>query len=74
MTQLQDYSLGSAKAIAYLQDNLEETNALSSAIYKYVNFEEGIFYTILPKNITDKQLYGFRWGGLGGRVRGCFTL
>ena len=69
MKELQYYSLDSSKAIAYLQDNLEETNALSSAICKYVNFEEGMFYTILRENITDKQLYGFRWGGVGGGVR-----
>lgn len=69
MTEHQRYSLDSSKALIYLQENLEETNALSSAIFKYVNFEKGVFYTILQENITNKQLYGFRWGGVGGGIR-----
>ncbi len=69
MKILDRYTLDLSKTLAYLQDNLSGTNLLSSEICKLVEFKNGVFYTLLPKNLTDEQLYGFKWGGLGGNVR-----
>ena len=69
MEVFERYLLDRSKALAYLQYNLDDLNALSIAVCKYVKFEEGQFYTYLRKNVTDKQLHGFKWGGVGGRVR-----
>lgn len=69
MMQLNQYLLEFSKAIAYFQYNLDGTNTLSSAVCKYVQFEKGTFYTILRANLSEEQLYGFRWGGIGGSSR-----
>lgn len=69
MKVLDRYTLNSPEVLAFLQDNLEGTNLLSSSICKSVTFDDGVFYTFLPQGITDEQLYGFKWGGLGGNVR-----
>jgi hypothetical protein len=69
MKKLNEHLLDASKALAYFQDNLQGANALSSALCKYVQFEKGRFYSILPQDVTDAQLYGFKWGGIGGKFR-----
>ncbi len=66
MSELVEYPLDFSKALAYFEDNLNETNRMSSALCKHVQFEKGTFYTILRHGITDDQLYGFKWGGVDG--------
>ena len=62
---LERYVPNQTKALTYLKYNLDNLNFFSSAVCKYVKFEEGQFYTYLSKNITEEQLHGFKWGGVG---------
>lgn len=69
MLKLRQYLLNFSETLSYFRENLEGTNALSSAVLKYVNFEEGKFSTILYEDITHQQLYGFKWGGVGVGIK-----
>lgn len=69
MTTLKLYKLDFDKTLFHLKDHLKGVNLLADSVLKYTPFQEGFFYTILQDNLTDKELYGFNWGGVGGGVR-----
>ena len=69
MTTLKLYKLDFDKTILYLKDHLTGVNLLAESVLKYTPFQNGFFYTLLKENLTDKELYGFNWGGVGGGVR-----
>ncbi len=48
------YSLDSDRLMSYLQDNLENTNALSTAIFKHIEFKKGNFYALFNKEIKEE--------------------
>ena len=66
---LDRYILDSVKTLQYVKDSLEGANCLSSVVCDIIKFEDGIFYTFLPENVTKEQLYGFKWGGIKEDVR-----
>lgn len=69
MTTLKLYKLDFDKTIAHLKDHLKSVNLLAESVLKHTPFRDGFFYTVLQDNLTDKELYGFNWGGVGGGVR-----
>ncbi len=69
MNQFRQYVLDFQKTLTYLQDNLEGTNSLSSAVCNFVNFEQGNFYTILRHDIEPDHLHAFKAGGIKGNFK-----
>lgn len=69
MTTLKLYRLDFDKTIFHLKDHLKGINLLAESVLKYTPFQNGLFYTLLQDALTDKELYGFNWGGVGGGVR-----
>lgn len=67
--QLIRYPLEFNKTLSYLEDNLQGTNALSTAILHNAQLNEGEFFTLLYKEVTFEQLYDFTSGGVGGSIK-----
>ncbi len=69
MSALKIHVLEKGLTLPYLQENLTDTNSLSEAVFKYVNFDGGSFFTLLKQEVPIEQLYQFKWGGVGGSTR-----
>jgi len=69
MIKLNQHELNFEQALAYFQYNLADTNILSSALIKLVNFKAGRFFTLLPDTADLKKINEFRYGGMAGGVR-----
>ena len=68
MKELYEYPLDFSQTLAYLQDNLEGTNLLSTATFQHVPFEWGAFYTFFHRPVPPEKLYEFRYGKLAGCI------
>lgn len=65
MTQkLTKYLLDFQPALEYIQDDFENTNALSSELLNSIDFKQGTFFTLLPSDANLKGLYDFKSGGI----------
>lgn len=62
MKELHKKILDFETTLKYVQDNLDETNALSSELLKLVNFKNGYFFTLLPENANFKSIHDFNAG------------
>ncbi|MBS0584972.1 MAG: hypothetical protein JSR76_01560 [Verrucomicrobia bacterium] len=69
MLLLNQHVLETKQTLAYLEDNLKGTNALSNAVLRETPFKEGEFYTFFPSGIQEHQMYNFTSGGIAGKVR-----
>ncbi len=69
LDNVHQYPLEADKTLLYLQQNLENTNSLSTKIYQQTPFEKGSFYTLLGEHISPDQLYEFMHGGVGAKIR-----
>lgn len=69
MTKLNVCELDFEKALTYFQENLLDTDTLSTQLIKLVNFESGRFFTFYSKNADHKKIYEFQHGGIVGSVR-----
>jgi hypothetical protein len=74
MTGLIRYELTFNLAIAYFQDNLLNTNTLSSKLIDLVSFKSGIFFTLLPSGINIKNINHFKHGGIAIGVKKVIGL
>ncbi len=63
------YLLDPNRLMSHLRENLEGTNALSTAVFKNIELKKGEFYTLFNTEIKEEQLYGFKWGGVGGSTK-----
>lgn len=59
---LTKYNLEYEQAFKYVHDNLEGTNALSSALLRIIDFQKGSFFTLLPDGSNIERLYEFEAG------------
>ncbi|MFA6915653.1 MAG: hypothetical protein WC222_04595 [Parachlamydiales bacterium] len=64
MNSLITYKLDFDKVYNHFLEHLPHGNFLSSEILQQINLKTGIFYTFLPQDLTDNQLYGFSYGGV----------
>ncbi len=66
---LHRFELNFDLAFAYYKNNLNGTNALSSNLIDIFNFKQGNFFTLLPDDFADKNVYKFKSGGVRNCVR-----
>lgn len=69
MLELQDYELDFVIAMEYFYTNLNESNALSSSLLKFVDFNSGKFFALLPNETDPTKINDFRCGGIAKAVR-----
>lgn len=69
MLELQDYELDFVIAMEYFYTNLNETNALSSSLLKFVDFKSGKFFALLQNETDLTKVNDFRCGGIAKGVR-----
>ncbi len=69
MPSLHRFNLDRTQTMLYLEENLRDTNTLSTAVIDLVPFHQGSFYTLLHKDIKSEQAYQFEYGGVGGSVK-----
>ncbi|MFA6915647.1 MAG: hypothetical protein WC222_04565 [Parachlamydiales bacterium] len=58
------YPLNLDKTIDHFVDYLLGGNTLSTDVVQHINLKKGVFFTLLPESITEKQLYEFSYGGV----------
>ena len=68
MVNHKSYKLDSLKTLEYIKWHLEELNLLSESVLEFTPFERGEFFTYLNEGIEEKQLYGFKYGGVAKGV------
>jgi hypothetical protein len=64
MKKLKKHALDFSRTLKYFQENLDNTNILSSKLLEFANFEEGSFFTLLPDNANTNKIYEFEHGGI----------
>ncbi|MBS0649771.1 MAG: hypothetical protein JSR93_01290 [Verrucomicrobia bacterium] len=64
MKFLNKHILKYESALKFLQESLDEVNALSDELLSAIDFSHGQFYTLLPQNAHSEFLYDFRSGGI----------
>lgn len=64
MNEFIQYNLDSAFTKAYFIDYLSHGYTLSRESLSHINFLDGEFFTILPKDISVENLYKFKSGGI----------
>ena len=64
MKKLNKYLLKHETAWHFLIKNLDNLNALSKEILKIIDFEKGIFFTLLSSDANLDRLYKFEEGGI----------
>jgi hypothetical protein len=62
MRELIKYALESKKVYPYFKDRLDEVNELSIQVINVVDFEEGCFFTLLPKDANLNRIYNLNEG------------
>ncbi len=60
---LYKYPLEYSKTLLYLKDHLQGVNLLSNMLCSHVPFQEGVFYTFSRREVLEKQLHEFQYGG-----------
>ncbi|WP_068471239.1 hypothetical protein [Candidatus Protochlamydia phocaeensis] len=64
MLKLNYDELDFKKAFEYFQDNLIETNTLSSKLINLVDFKKGTFFSFFPEKINFEKINCFKEGGI----------
>jgi len=62
MKQLNKHKLNFTTVFKYVQFNLYNVNTLSSELLKFINFNHGNFFTLLPNDANIERLYNFETG------------
>ena len=66
------YTLKLEEVMRYITGNLESTNTLSRFVLETTPFSNGAFFTFLKNDLSEKQLYEFRHGGVGSRKKDLY--
>lgn len=64
MMKLNRHELDFDLTYKYIQQNLNETNALSSELLKLIDFKNGVFFTLLPNEANFERCYKFEEGAI----------
>ncbi len=62
MKHLNKHTLDFAPTWKYVQHTLDHANTLSSELLKIVDFKDGCFFTLLPRDANTERLYEFETG------------
>lgn len=68
MIGLKKFVLDHSKSFSFFEENLKRANTLSTMCLKYVNFEEGSFFTFLPASIEAQKIHAFSNGGTNSNL------
>lgn len=69
LKKIKFYQLDFEKAHEYFAERLMETTTLSSLIMKKINFNQGVFFTLLPLNANLNNLNKFNLGGVAKNMQ-----
>lgn len=61
---MNSYNLDSKKTMLFFKKQIYCTNSLSNAIFRFMQINEGQFFTFLPENAHIEKLYNFEEGGI----------
>ncbi|MBS0607559.1 MAG: hypothetical protein JSR57_11465 [Verrucomicrobia bacterium] len=64
MRKMVKIKLKEEKTIDYFCKQLNEGNLLSETIFKMMDFDDGNFFTLLPKESSQENIYSFSFGGI----------
>jgi len=72
--KLKRHEIDFEKGVSYFQDNLTNTNALSSELVRSINFKGGSFFTFLPYKKKKKKIHEFKYGGIAKGIIDLVSL
>lgn len=64
MRKLVKISLDEKKTTDYFYSHLNSGNLLSDIISEMIDFNDGVFFTLLPKESLQEKIYSFSFGGI----------
>jgi len=62
MNELIKYSLNFELALDYISDELDNVNLLSSELLRSIDFKQGFFFSLLPKDANIEEKHQFKAG------------
>ena len=68
MKELKKYDLAFLPTMVYVKGALEEANTLSKYLLELIDFGNGHFFTYLPENANQNEIYNFEKGGISSNT------